>query len=175
VERTLALSDPLRDLQKKVFIMPRLLALLALPLALAGCASVIKGTDEEIYLTTQPSMDAHCQLQAGDSGFNLLHTPGHVSIDRSTQMLTVSCTTPNGHMHGELKISAVPDRSGIVGGVVVGGATAVGLAAVNPPLAGVAIAGGAIGAGATSMAFDYGDGAGAKYPHEITVPMFPVH
>jgi uncharacterized protein YceK len=119
------------------------LALLAVALALAGCASVTTGTSQAVAVDTAPERGAACDLANDKGNWQLASTPGTVTVARSYSALTVTCRK---------------DGAGL------------GVATVQSGTKGAAfgniIAGGLIGA-----AVDMSSGAAYDYPPSVLVTL----
>ncbi len=63
----------------------------AAALAVAGCSTITEGTTQDISVTTTPT-NASCTLtRDGQAIGNISHTPGTVTVDRSTSNIIVTC------------------------------------------------------------------------------------
>lgn len=117
-----------------------LLSLIILPLA--GCASVVNGTTENVAVTTPPAEGAKCVLKSSE-GTYYVTTPGNATVHKTKNDLNVECDK-DGFQHASLK---VPAKFGAM-------------------TLGNVLAGGVIGVGV-----DAATGANYSYPTAISVPM----
>lgn len=117
----------------------KIIWLMALPLA--GCASVISGTSQDVYVKSNPQ-GAECSL-TNDKGAYFVLTPKVISIHRSVKPLEISCL--KGSLKGRqiISIDVDSDRKGwsMLGGGMIG------------------------------LSIDKNSGAAYAYPDEITVEL----
>ncbi len=100
--------------------MKRLSAAAAL-LLLAGCASITKGTDEPISVTTEPA-GASCSLRNGVGEWDIDQTPATVTVQRSYSPLVITCITTR---NARNSISLEPKTRGrAYGNILLGGVPA---------------------------------------------------
>lgn len=67
------------------------LALLAAALLASGCASITKGTDQDIAINTNPQ-GARCELMRETTALAVIDpTPGVVNIDKSSKDIRITC------------------------------------------------------------------------------------
>ena len=72
---------------------------LALAPMLAGCATIVEGTDQTVTVITDPA-GAECELQRQGSVIAIVNpTPGSVTVDKSQNNITVRCRL-EGHEDG---------------------------------------------------------------------------
>jgi hypothetical protein len=121
-------------------------AIAVLGLQLAGCASVVDGTTQSIYVSTEPVSGANCQLSNTRGAWSVT-TPGDVHVARSDSVLEASCTKDGWRDAREYFASKLPIAA-MVGGM---------LPYVGP----------------LSLAVDGSSGAGGQYPNTITIGMKP--
>lgn len=122
----------------------RKLAVLALMLALMGCATITKGTTQTIAVDTPGVPGATCTIQT-PSGPRGLVTPGNVTLDKQSAALPITCTKEC-YVMGS---SMIPSNT-------------------ESMAAGNVILGGVVGLGV-----DAATGAMNKYPDLVTVAMTP--
>jgi hypothetical protein len=122
----------------------RKLAVLALTLALEGCATITKGTTQTIAIDTPGVPGAKCTIQT-PSGPREVATPGNVTLDRGSAALPITCTK----------------QCYVVGSSMIPSNT-------ESMAAGNVVLGGVIGLGV-----DAATGALNKYPDLMTVSMTP--
>jgi hypothetical protein len=100
----------------------RLAAVLAAALSCAGCASVVDGTTQPIYVSTAPEVGAACTC-SNDQGKWSLVTPGSVVIHRSQSVLKIRCTKAGmqdgtfyaaGHMSGAATVGMMMPYVGLL-------------------------------------------------------------
>jgi hypothetical protein len=114
-------------------------------LLLGGCATITKGTTQNVVVDTPGVTGATCTVTTA-SGPQTVSTPGVFILAKSSAALPVRCSKP-GYQEG--------------GGVL--GSTFEAMTAGN------LIVGGVIGIGVDAMS-----GAMNKYPDQISVPMIPI-
>ncbi len=110
---------------------------------LSGCASIVSGTHESLYVTTPPVEGAQCLLTNSKGTWHIKSTPDYVRVHRAYGNLHVSC-----HKAGCAPATQTIESNtkGIVFGNVV--------------------LGGVVGGGV-----DVADGAAYDYSQTIVVPM----
>jgi hypothetical protein len=98
-------------------------------LALRGCASIIRGTDQTIQITTPPTTEANCTLSNPEGNWTVV-SPGSVTVQRSKGDIQIRCTKP-GWQDG---VAAIPSNfeGWTAGNLVAGGPIGFG---IMPPLA----------------------------------------
>jgi len=70
--------------------MRNFICVVACAVALAACASIVAGTDQEIMVASDPS-DADCKLYQGDKLVGQVKTPGPVTVSRRKEDLRIVC------------------------------------------------------------------------------------
>jgi hypothetical protein len=113
-----------------------------LGIALSGCATIVDGVHQSVSVTTTPVEGASCTLK-NSQGTWFLTSPGSVSVHKTKNDLTVSCTKDGYQPGSQVAVSKF------------GGATF-----------GNIIAGGVVGVGV-----DAASGANYYYDSPITVPL----
>lgn len=94
---------------KKVFLIPLML--------LAGCASIIDGSKQEVSISTEPPAPAKCGISGEDYNADI-ETPAKIEVRRSYYPLHITCTDSAGKT-GDVKV--LSDVSGWgYGGAVLG-------------------------------------------------------
>jgi hypothetical protein len=66
-------------------------ALAALGIALSGCASIIKGTSQQIAITTPPTEGANCVLSSKEGNWTVV-SPGVAKVSKSKEDIQIRCT-----------------------------------------------------------------------------------
>jgi phosphoketolase len=122
----------------------RKLAVLALMLALVGCATITKGTTQTIAVDTPGVPGATCTIQTPNGPRGLV-TPGNVALDKQSAGLPITCTKECYTMGS----SMIPSNT-------------------EAMAAGNVLLGGVVGLGV-----DAATGAMNKYPDLVTVAMLP--
>ena len=122
----------------------KILALACLGVALSGCATVVKGSTEQVAVSTSPVSGATCELSSSEGKWTVT-TPGTANVGLTKHDLQVQCDK-DGYQQAK---TTVPSGFQVwtVGNVLIGG------------LIGFAI--------------DAGTGAVNEYPHSIDVPLTP--
>ncbi len=120
-------------------------ALCAAGIALAGCATIIKGTTQSVSIDTPPVEGAHCTL-VNSEGTWYITSPGSVVVHKTKNDLAVTCTK-EGYQDAQI---VIPSH-------------------FNGATAGNIIAGGLIGVG-----IDAASGANYDYAPATSVPMTAV-
>lgn len=87
-------------------------------LALTSCATITTGGHQKLAVKSGRVSGAHCTLKNSKGKWNV-NTPGSVSVDRSADDLTVSCSK-----NGSSKTTIVTAHTGAgyYGNILVGGA-----------------------------------------------------
>ena len=122
----------------------RKLAVLALTLALVGCATITKGTTQTIAVDTPGVPGATCTIQT-PSGPRGVVTPGNVTLDKQSAALPITCTKECYVMGSSMIPSGTESMA--AGNVLLGGVVGLGV--------------------------DAASGAMNKYPDMFTVAMTP--
>jgi hypothetical protein len=123
----------------------RLTLLVGLALGVSGCATVLAGTTQDVYIQSEPP-GADCRLDRNGSNVGLVSpTPGKVNLSRSKADVIVSCTRDGYERSDELLASSF--NGATVGNILLGG------------LVGVAV--------------DAASGANSYYPERVTIVMLP--
>ena len=117
--------------------------------AASGCASIVKGTEQTVSLSTvcggKPVTDASCTLSNSKGQWSVT-TPGSVILHKAYGELSVTCSKEG------LRLAPVEQFESSAGNSVWGNF----------------IAGGVIG-----YAIDAGSGAGFEYPQSMTIAFEP--
>lgn len=113
---------------------------------LAGCASMVTGTNQSVSVHTGSVRGATCSLENNKGKWYISSTPGSVVVNRSYNNLLITCEKKG---YRPVYKQVASKTKGMVFGNVV-----------------FAPVGGIIGAGV-----DVADGAAYDYPTEIFVPM----
>lgn len=118
--------------------------IVALGVAMSGCASVVKGHLQSIAITTPPVTGANCVLSSPLGSWTLV-SPGTVTVKRSKEDIQARCTKP-GYQDA---IATIPSNfeGWTVGNLLLGGVIGVGI--------------------------DAATGAINEYPHAFQIPMSP--
>ena len=58
---------------------------------LGGCATLVKGSDQDVQVTTEPVQGAECTLQSSAIGSRKVTTPATVNLPKSKHSILVSC------------------------------------------------------------------------------------
>jgi hypothetical protein len=114
----------------------------ALVFALSGCASIIKGSSQDIAISSPPADGATCTLTSKEGSWTVT-TPGIVKVDKSKEDVQIVCKKP-GWRDG---VATIPsDFEGwTLGNLILGGVIGLGV--------------------------DAATGAINEYPHTFAVPM----
>jgi hypothetical protein len=67
-------------------------AICILSMLLAGCSTIVKGTEQQISVNTPGIPGAMCQLQSPAIGIRTVQTPANVILPKSKHNVAVSCT-----------------------------------------------------------------------------------
>jgi hypothetical protein len=119
--------------------------ILALGLAMGlagGCASVVEGTTQPIYVTTSPEPGANCEVSNARGSWPVI-TPGTVVVKKSDSVLVVHCAK-EGQRDAEEYYAAKLPTAALIGAMI--------------PYAGI-----------VSAAVDGSSGASGEYPNTITI------
>jgi uncharacterized protein YceK len=122
-----------------------LAAMAAVGVCLSGCASIIKGTDQSIAVTTPPATGAECILSSREGNWTV-RTPGAVTVQKSKEDIQVRCTKPG----WQDAVATIPSdfQGWTLGNILIGGVIGLGV--------------------------DAATGAINEYPHAFQVPMVPL-
>lgn len=123
----------------------KMAAIAAAGLALAGCATIIKGTTQSVSIDTPPVEGAHCTL-VNSEGTWYITSPGSVVVHKTKNDLNVTCTK-EGYQDAAVVVASH----------------------FNGATVGNVIAGGLIGVG-----IDAASGANYEYAPATSIPMLPV-
>ncbi len=82
----------------------------------AGCASVVDGTTQPIYVATTPIAGATCTC-TNDRGEWSVVTPGSVVIKKSQSVLQIRCIKP-GYLEGKFFAAGHMTTAGMVGAML---------------------------------------------------------
>ncbi len=125
----------------------RLAMLVGLALACSGCATVVGGTTQEIFVQSEPA-GAYCKVdRQGVTVGVISSTPGKVALSRSKESVVVSCTLKDYEQSNEVLLASFTGAT--VGNI---------------------IAGGVVG-----IIVDAASGANNKYPDRVMVVMTPAN
>jgi hypothetical protein len=74
--------------------MPRVtIALCAvISIVFAGCSTIVKGTEQQVSVSTPGVPGALCQLQSPAIGTRTVQTPANITLPKSKNNVAVSCT-----------------------------------------------------------------------------------
>jgi hypothetical protein len=116
------------------------------PLAwlVCGCASIVNGTTEPIYVTTAPEPGANCTISNAQGSWSVV-TPGTVTVKKSESVLAVHCAK-DGRRDAKEYFASKLSTATLVGGLI--------------PYAGI-----------ITTAVDGSSGASGEYPNTITITM----
>lgn len=119
-------------------------AIAALSVAVSGCATIVKGSSQDIAITTPPVTGASCSLSSSQGNW-MVTTPGVVHVERSKADVQIRCTK-SGYVDG---FASIPSNfeGWTVGNLLLGGVVGLGV--------------------------DAATGAINDYPHAFQVPMYP--
>jgi len=119
--------------------------LVAVGVAVSGCASIVKGTSQTIAIATPPTAGANCMLSSGQGNWSVM-SPGAVTVEKSKDDIQVHCTK-YGFQDG---VAVIPSNfeGWTAGNLVFGGLVGIGV--------------------------DAATGAINEYPHSFQVPMMPL-
>lgn len=122
-------------------------ALCAAGIALAGCATVVKGSSQSVAVATPPTTGATCTLKNPSSGETwTIVSPGEIKIEKSRHDLQVTCVKDG----WQTATATLPSnfQGWTVGNLILGGFIGLGV--------------------------DAASGAMNEYPNAFQVPMTPV-
>ena len=122
-----------------------LLAIGAIGFLLPGCASIVRGSGENILITTPPTTGAQCNLTNRRGSWSVV-SPGQVRVSKSKEDVTITCTK-DGFQDA---IASIPSgfEGWTIGNIVIGGVICLGV--------------------------DAATGAINDYPNAFQVPMTPI-
>lgn len=113
--------------------------------AASGCATVIKGSSQEIAVNTVPVDGAECTLHSSEGTWRLT-TPGKVKVDKTKNDITLTCEKPGYRTSTDTVVSGF--EAWTLGNLVLGGIIGLGV--------------------------DAATGSINEYPHSYTVQMRPL-
>jgi hypothetical protein len=130
---------------RRVTAQSRLAMLVGLALACSGCATVVGGTTQDIFIASEPA-GAACKVDRLGANVAVVNpTPGRVNVSRSKETMIVSCTRDGYEQSNEVLVASFTGAT--VGNI---------------------IAGGVVG-----IIVDAASGANNKYPDRVMVVMTP--
>jgi hypothetical protein len=125
----------------------RVAAAIAVAVCCAGCASIVNGSTQSIFVTTTPEMGALC-VASNARGQWSVTSPGTVTIGKSDSVLAIRCSKA-GWQDGTFYASGRMSTAGLMGALI--------------PYAGV-----------VSTAVDASSGATLTYPETYIIEMKPM-
>lgn len=96
-----------------------------------GCATVVKGTDQKIAVTTSGCDDGtevRCELSTEDDTYYVV-APGNIEVDKSRKDLAFSCSSKSGAT-GETVVESYYEAMN-AGNILLGGVIGVGVDAIS--------------------------------------------
>ena len=120
-------------------------ALVAVGVAMSGCASIVKGTSQTIAITSPPTTGANCVLSSVQGNWTVV-TPGAVTVQRSKEDIQIRCNKTG----WQEAFNVIPSNfeGWTIGNILLGGVIGLGV--------------------------DAATGAINQYPHAFQVPMQPI-
>jgi hypothetical protein len=99
--------------------MGRQIALVAL-IVVGGCATIVKGTDQQVSIDTPGYSGAECTLTSKEVGSRRVITPAVVTLPKSRENVSVRCTKGCARGSGVIGSSTEGMTAGnvLVGGVI---------------------------------------------------------
>lgn len=70
----------------------KIAALSAVAIVLAGCSTIVKGTEQQVSVNTPGITGAICQLQSPAIGMRTVQTPANIVLPKSRHNVAVSCS-----------------------------------------------------------------------------------
>jgi hypothetical protein len=96
---------------------------------LAGCATIVEGTDQTVSVHTEPS-GAECRLTRGGTLVGVINpTPGSVNVDKSRREISVSCEREG--YRNAVGILDSDFQATTLGNLIIGGIIGVGVDAAS--------------------------------------------
>ncbi len=95
-------------------------AVLALGVAVSGCATIIQGTTEPVSVSSLPEQGAQCTLKNSE-GVWYITTPGSAVVHKTKNDMTVDCTKAGfapGHLLANSHFGGTTAGNIIAGGVI---------------------------------------------------------
>lgn len=62
--------------------------------SVGGCATITKGTTQQVAISTPGAPGAQCTLQSGAIGTKVVQTPATIVLDKSQDSISVTCKKP---------------------------------------------------------------------------------
>jgi len=94
----------------------------------SGCATIVKGTTQEVFLDTPGHAGAQCTLHSTSWGTRTMQTPGTIKLDKASANVTVSCV--KGCYKGAGIIASNVEAS-TAGNIIAGGVIGLGVDAAT--------------------------------------------
>ncbi len=63
----------------------------AFTLVLAGCATIVKGTTQTVFVDTPGYAGAQCTLTSTSWGTRIMQTPGSIKLEKASANVSVQC------------------------------------------------------------------------------------
>jgi uncharacterized protein YceK len=67
-------------------------ALSAISILLAGCSTIVKGTEQQVSVNTSGAPGSFCQRQSPAIGTRTVQTPANIVLPKSRHNVAVSCS-----------------------------------------------------------------------------------
>ena len=99
-----------------------------LMLLLAGCATIVKGTTQTVFLDTPGYPGAQCTLTSSSWGTRTLRTPGSIKLEKANANVAVQCVKGSFKGGG---IIASNTEAMTAGNILVGGVIGLGVDAAS--------------------------------------------
>lgn len=101
----------------------------SLAVAVAGCATIVKGTTQTVSVNTPGVTGATCTLQSEAIGTKVVRTPGTLVLDKSAQNISVRCS--KACYHDGVGVISSHTEEMTAGNVLVGGVVGLGVDAAS--------------------------------------------
>lgn len=109
--------------------MRNILFLAACALALAACATIVKGTTQTVSVNTPGVPGSMCTLSSPGIGTKYVQTPGSITLEKSKDNITVRCTKEC-YIDG-IGVIASNFQALTAGNIIVGGVIGLGVDAAS--------------------------------------------
>lgn len=101
----------------------------SLVFALAGCATITKGTTQQVTISTPGADGAQCTLKSDGIGTKVVTTPAALVLDKSQHAIAVTCKKPC--FQDGIGIIASNTETMTAGNLLVGGVVGLGVDAAS--------------------------------------------
>jgi hypothetical protein len=105
------------------------LTAVCVPLCFSACATLMKGTTQQVVVNTPGAPGAQCTLTSGSIGTKVVNTPATIVLDKSQDAIAVTCKKEC--FQDGVGIIASNTEAMSAGNIVFGGVVGLGVDAVS--------------------------------------------